>query len=412
MMPTQTPILPLLLLALTSSSVARAQDWPRFLGPSMNGVYQSKTPLATTWPPNGLEKLWQTQVGEGYSGPVVSNGKLILFQRRANQEIVQCLDAETGKELWSGGYPTTYRDSMGHNSGPRATPAIHNGTIYTFGAEGRLTAWNLASGKQLWSLDTKTKYKTDNGYFGMACSPLVDSGVLIVNLGGQDGAGIVGFDPVTGKELWKTSRDDASYSSPTAATIHGRRYGLIMTREGLTALNPKTGTTFFEFPWRPSINASVSAAVPLVIGDRIFLSVSYGTGAVVLQFDETKPTPIWSGDDVLSNHYATSVQHGGFLYGFDGRQERGCNLRCVELNTGKVRWNQDRFGSGSLIVANDSLLILSERGELIQAPASPAGFKPRNRSQILGFQVRAHPALANGLYYARDNTRLVCLNLR
>src|SRR6185436_7763229 len=129
-----------------------------------------------------------------------------------------------------------------------------------------------------------------------------------------------------------------------------------LTRNFFTALQPENGKVFFQLPWQPAIHASVSAATPLVIDDLIFISASYGAGAAVLKFAESGPQKIWSGDDILSNHYATSIQHKGFLYGFDGRQEEGCNLRCVELKTGKIRWTEDRFGAGTVTLVNDDLL--------------------------------------------------------
>ena len=121
---------------------------------------------------------------------------------------------------------------------------------------------------------------------------------------------------------------------------------------------------------------------------------------------------IWAADDVLSNHYATSVYHDGYLYGFDGRQEHGARLRCVELKTGKVRWTQESLGAGTVTLADNRLLVLTERGELIQATASPAEFKPANRAQILPSTARAYPALADGLFYARSKDKLVCVDLR
>jgi outer membrane protein assembly factor BamB len=197
-----------------------------------------------------------------------------------------------------------------------------------------------------------------------------------------------------------------------AATINGKRYALFLTRKFFTALDPLTGNIYFEYPWQPSIHASVSAATPLVIGDLVFISASYGAGAAVLKFKEAGPERIWSGDDILSNHYATSVHHDGFLYGFDGRQEQGCNLRCVDLKTGKVRWSQDRFGAGTITLAGKDVLVLTEKGELIAAPATPTEFNPVVRAQILSYGVRAYPALADGLFYARSGDKLVCLDLR
>ena len=241
---------------------------------------------------------------------------------------------------------------------------------------------------------------------------MIEGNAVLLNVGGRAGAGIVAFDKATGKVLWKTSDDEASYSSPVAASIHGRRYAFFFTRRHLSAVDPANGKVAFEFPWSPQISASVSAATPLLIDDLIFISASYGAGAALLRFRESGPEKIWSGDDILSNHYATSVHHQGFLYGFDGRQEQGCNLRCVELKSGKVRWSRDGFGAGSILLAGEQLLILTEKGQLIRGRASPAEFKPNAQAQILPFVVRAYPALAQGFFYARSKDRLVCLDLR
>jgi outer membrane protein assembly factor BamB len=388
-----------------------AGDWPQFLGPSRNGIY-SGTNLADTWPKEGPPVLWQKKIGQGFSGPVAAKGQLIIFHRLEDRETVECLEAQTGKKLWVFDYPTAYRDDFGFDEGPRATPAIAEKRVYTFGAEGMLHCLSLDGGTKLWSVDARKQFRAPKGFFGIACSPLVAGNVVLLTIGGPDGAGIVAFDNMTGKVLWQATNDEASYSSPVAATLESKWQALALTREGLVSVDPVNGKVLFKFPWKPPMHASVTAAVPLVIDDMIFLSASYGAGAVVLRVGNGKPEKIWSADDVLSNHYATSVHHNGFLYGFDGRQEQGCNLRCVELKTGKISWSRDRFGAGTIMLAGDQLLILSERGELIRAPATPTGFKPGARVQILPIQVRAHPALANGLFYARSPDKLVCVDLR
>jgi len=160
------------------------------------------------------------------------------------------------------------------------------------------------------------------------------------------------------------------------------------------------------------MNASVNAATPLVVGDLVFLSASYQTGAALLRVEGNSVEKIWGADDVLSNHYATSVYADGFLFGFDGRQEYGENLRCVEFKTGKIRWSGDRFGAGTVILAGKRLLILTENGELLLAPASSDGFKTVARAQLLPNGVRAYPALADGHLYARSKDTLVCIDLR
>lgn len=399
------------LLFISLAAPVLASDWPQFLGPTRNGVYPDHN-LIDAFPPGGPKTLWKKDIGQGFSGPAVSAGKLILFHRIGDKESVECLDAKNGNRIWVADYPTHYQDDFGFDEGPRATPTIVEGKVYTFGAEGMLNCWDLATGKNLWRMDTKDQFTAAKGFFGLACSPLVEGNAVIVNIGGGQGAGVVAFDKSSGKPIWKATDDEASYSSPIAATFNGKRYVLVFNREGLVALDPASGKVFFRFHWRSRENASVNAATPLVIGADVFISASYGTGAALLRFKESGPEPIWSGDDILSNHYATSVYHDGFLYGFDGRQEMTPRLRCVELKTGKVRWSQDDFGAGTLMVADDRLLVLSEKGELILAPASAQSFKPISRAQILPFNSRAYPALADGLYYARSKDKLVCVDLR
>jgi outer membrane protein assembly factor BamB len=398
------------LLLLLSATAMHAADWPQFLGPTRNGV-SAETNLSLNWPKEGPKILWKTKVGEGWSGPVVASNRVVLFHRMGDNEIIDCLDATNGMTLWRAEYPSTYRDDFGFESGPRATPAIDGHRIFTFGANGILNAWNLTNGANFWRSDTRKQFNSEKGFFGIACSPLVEGDAVILNIGGA-GAGVVAFDKATGKVLWKATSEEASYSSPTAATINGQRRVFVFARKSLLALAPGDGQLLWEFPWAPRIDASVSAATPLVIGDQVFISASYGAGAALLRVAGPKPEVVWSGDDILSSHYSPVVQHRGFLYGFDGRQEQRCRLRCVELQTGKVRWSEDRFGAGSLLMIGDKLLILTERGELLVAPALPDKFMPSVRAQILGSDIRAHPALAHGLFYARDKGALVCIDLR
>ena len=396
---------------LLACSVGATAEWPQFLGPDRNGV-SPEANLAAAWPKEGPKILWKAKVGAGWSGPVVASNRVVIFHRVDDKEVVEALNATSGARLWRNDYPTTYRDDFGFDEGPRATPAIDGKRVFTFGANGVLNAWDSSNGTNLWRVDTRKEFNNDKGFFGIACSPLVEGNAVILNIGGRDGAGIVAFDKTSGKVLWKATSEEASYSSPVAANMGGRRRVFVFARKSLVALEPGDGKVLWEFPWAPRIQASVSAAVPLVIGDQIFISASYGAGAALLRFGEAKPEVVWSGDDILSNHYATSVHHNGFLYGFDGRQEQRCNLRCVELKSGKVRWSEDHFGAGALLVAGDKLLILTERGELILARAAPEKFSPIARAQILGADCRAHPALANGLFYARDKGALVCVGLR
>ena len=403
-------------LALAFLTVSLAQcaalagDWPQFLGPNRDGAV-TDAGLAPEWPKDGPRVVWRQAVGAGFAGPVVSGGRLILFHRLADREVVNCFDANTGHEQWKADYPTHYRDDFGFDEGPRGTPTIVSNRVYTYGAEGMLSCWDAGNGRKLWGVDTRAQFHQQKGFFGMVCSPLAEAGAVVINVGGTDGAGLVAFDQATGKVRWTATDDPASYASPVAATVSGTRRIFAITREALVSLNPLDGAVGFRYPWRPAMDASVSAASPLVIDDLIFISASYGTGATLLRLRENRPEKVWSSDEKLSNHYATSVHHDGYLFGFDGRQEHGCDLRCVELLTGKVRWSQGGLSAGTVTRAGDRLLIMTEKGELIQAPAAPTAFKPTARAQVLPFGVRAHPALADGKFYARSKDHLYCVDL-
>ncbi|MBI2188712.1 MAG: PQQ-like beta-propeller repeat protein [Acidobacteria bacterium] len=400
----------LLVLAIAASARVAAEDWPQFLGPERNGVYRGPA-LAESWGPQGPRVVWRRQVGAGFAGPAVVQGRVILFHRVGTEEVVESLDARTGSTQWRYGYPTTYRDDFGFDEGPRAVPVVSGVVVYTFGAEGQLHAIDLAKGTRIWSEDTMRRFKVPKGFFGAAGSPLVEDGRVLANVGGPE-AGIVAFDAKSGKVLWTATSDQASYSSPAGATIGGRRLAIFLTRAGLVGLDPATGRVQFQRPWRARIAASVNAATPMVIGDLIFVSAEYGPGAGVFRLEGTMLSELWTSNEVLTNHYATSVHLNGVLYGFHGRQEFGQSFRAVELRTGKVRWSQERFLAGTVTLVGDRLLILRERGELVLAPASPDGFKPLARAQILPGVVRAYPALSDGLLFARNENTLVCLDLR
>jgi outer membrane protein assembly factor BamB len=349
----------------------------------------------------------------------VAGNRLILFHRVENEEIVEALDVQTGQSQWRYAYPTSYRDDFGFDEGPRAVPVVVNGRAYVFGAEGQLSAIDVGTGKRIWSTDTMRRFRVPKGFFGAAGSPLVEQGRVIANIGGDldgKGAGIVAFDANTGAVLWTSTDDDASYSSPVGATFGGQPTAVFLTRNGLAGIDPANGAVRFQKPWRSRSAASVNAATPLVVGDIIFVSASYGTGAAAFRVQGNQLVDLWSGDDMLSNHYATSVHSNGYLYGFHGRQEFNPSFRAVELKTGSVKWNVDGFHAGSVTLAGDRLVILKETGELILAAATPQAYRPLAQARVLPATVRSLPALADGFLYARNNDTgndvLVCLDLR
>lgn len=379
-------------------------DWPQFLGPARNGSFEGllagRTPVLQ----------WKITVGAGFAGPVVSQGRLILFHRTADRETIEALDSKTGRKVWSASYATAYRDDFGFDEGPRATPVVSGGKVYTHGAEGMLTCLDFATGKQIWQLDTRSKFGFAKQFFGQAAIPLIEGNTLILNIGGT--AGIAGINKDTGAVLWTSTKDDAGYSSPVAATIGNERHVFAFTRAGLVDLNPADGKVRFSIPFRSRNDASVNAAVPLIAGDLVFVSASYRTGAMLLQIAGNTAKKLWANDESMSNHYATSVLKDGYLYGFHGRQEYGPSFRCVELKTGKVMWDVPDFGAGTVTLAGSDLMIVKEGGELQWAAASPGAWKPGPKHALVPGVIRAYPALTGDQLCVRNERTLGCFQLR
>jgi outer membrane protein assembly factor BamB len=400
------PLLPLVAILLA----AGGDDWPQFLGPERNGTYRGP-PITASFSKEGPPRIWEKKVGAGFAGPIVVEGRVLLFHRQKDREVLEALDASKGTTLWRYEYETTYRDDFGFDEGPRSVPVASEGVIYTFGAEGVLSAVALETGKLLWSVPTRERFQVPKNFFGAAGSPLVLEGRVLLNAGGP-GAGLVAFDAKSGSLLWSSSDDEASYSSAVAATIGQNVRALFYTRSRLAVIDPSTGKIEQQLPWRSRSRASVNAASPLVVGDILFLSASYGTGAVALRAGPSGLTKLWSSDEALSAHYATPVHREAVLYGFHGRQEYGQSFRAVDLLTGKVLWSEDGFGAGTVSLASDKLVILREDGELVIAEASPRAFQALARARLLSGVVRAYPALANGKIYLRNEKTLAAFDLK
>ncbi|MBI3876707.1 MAG: PQQ-like beta-propeller repeat protein, partial [Verrucomicrobia bacterium] len=302
----------------------------------------------------------------------------------------------------------------GFDPGPRAVPTIADGKVFTYGADGALHCLSLSDSKKLWSVDCKKDFGAAKGFFGRACSPLVASNAVVLNVGGKDRAGIVAFDKDTGKVLWQAVDDEPSYSSPVAATVGDQRFAFVLTRANFVGLDPASGKVRFQLPFSPPIHASVTGATPLVVGDQVFISAAYDLGAILYRYKDGQPEKIWAGDEQMSLQYSTAVHRDSFLYGLHGRHDfpGGTELRCVELMTGKVRWSQPGLSGANVLLAGDQLLVLCESGQLVRVAAKPDKFTETARAQILGSGVRAYPALADGFFFARDKGRLVCVYLR
>ncbi len=396
--------------ATVAASPASAQDWPQFLGPERNGIVPGVATIEP-FPETGPEVLWEQVAGSGFSAPVVVGERLFLFHRLGGEEVVEALRAADGEPLWETAYGTTYEDDFGFEDGPRATPVVSGGRVYTFGAAGVLTCLEAETGDPVWIVDTRSKYSVPKGFFGAASTPLLTGDRVIANVGGGDGAGIVAFDARTGEELWRATDHAASYASPIEARVDGRVVAVFFTREGLAVLDPTDGEVLYERRWRARSHASVNAATPISLGNVIFLTASYGTGGIALRLARGKIEELWSGEGVLDSHYSSPVRSGGTLFGFHGRQEYGQEFRAADLVEGKVLWSSDRLPAGSVTRVGDRLLLLLESGELLLADASRDAFDILARAQILGGETRAFPAVAGGRLFARDKDSLVCLRL-
>lgn len=398
-------------LALTLTLSLKAADWPQLLGPNRDG-HSGETKLNWDWPKDGPPIAWKLDVGTGWASPVVADGKVLLFHRIDDNEILVALDPATGKEKWTAKYATKYRDDFGFDNGPRATPCVSGDKIFTLGANGDLRAWTLAEGKPLWNRNIRDDYKVGKGFFGIACSPLVVGGNLVVNVGGK-GAGVVAFNPANGEERWKATDDAASYSSPAAAEIDGKTAAVFLTRHGLRVFDVANGKEMYEFAFKPRINESVQAATPLVWKDEIFLTASYATGGALVRTKGGELTELWANDKSLSSQYNTPVRVGDFLYGTHGRADIGAaQMRCVEWKTGTVKWSKENFGVASVIAVDGGIVALTESGDLVRFDASADGYKERGRANILAKPTRASPALADGRLFARDGKKIVCVKLK
>lgn len=391
---------------------AMAGDWPQILGPQRNGVAEGEK-LVATWPKTGPKTVWSMPVGTGLAGVAVAQGTAYVFHRQGDNEQLDAVDALTGKPRWGAKWPTSYQDSIAGDNGPRAIPVVHGDRVYAYGAAGTLACVNTQTGEIVWSRNLVADYQADLGYFGAGSTPLVEGKTLIVNVGGQKAkAGVVGLAIETGKELWKSVPDTASYSSPIAVTVDDTRHVLCITRLKLVSLDPASGKIRFEFPFGQR-GPTVNGANPVIVKGHVLATASYGIGATLAKIGKTDAPLIWNGDEILSSQYTTSVLQDGWLYGIDGRQDQGAaSLRCFDPLTRKVAWTEEDFGMATLILADNKLVCMKTDGTLVLAQADPKAFRQLASARLFNATCRGLPALANGFLYVRDTGTLKCFDLR
>lgn len=409
-LPASIAIASLSALLATLPQFATAGDWPQILGPSRNGVATGER-IVDKLASGGPKVAWQKSIGEGYAGIAVAGGRAILFHRLGNKEVVESFDAQSGAPQWKQEFAANYGGGINPDNGPRCVPVTHDGAVYLFGAAGDLHCVALNDGKPRWSRAAYKEYKAPEGYFGAGSTPIVEGDKLLVNVGGR-GAGIVAFNLKDGKTAWQATDELASYSSPTSATLDGVRHTIFVTRLSAISLDASDGKVRWQFPFGAR-GPTVNAATPLVIDGHLFLSASYGVGAVWAKIDKTAVKTVWENNDTMSSQYTTCVYHDGYLYGIHGRSDiPPANLVCFDPKTGKVQWAKENFGMANLILADGKLIIIREDGSLVLVTAVPKGYHELARANVLSSTTRALPALANALLYVRDGGQLKCVDLR
>lgn len=425
------------LLAVLVGASASAQDrsvagtdWYRFLGPTLDGK-SSEVGIRTDWSNGKLPILWQRRVGDGYSMPSVAKDRMFIFDRHGDKARLTCVNRQTGEEIWRAEYPTDYKDHYGYSGGPRASPVIDENRVYVFGAEGRLRAHEVTDGDLLWEVDTTEEFGVVQNFFGAGSTPIIEGDLLITMVGGSgpnppslwsgelqgNGSGVVAFDKLTGEVVFKGSDELASYSSPVIHTIGARRWGFVFARGGLVGFQPATGEVDFHFPWRSKKIESVNAATPVVVGDRVLITESYGRGSALLRVGpggyEVIRTDPRRGPSMAS-HWSTPIYHEGFLFGCSGQSSGDADLRCIDFETGEVKWTLDLDSRLSLLYVDGHFVVQTEHGGLFLVRASPEKAEIVTKAvyeELLGYPTWNAPILSHGIMYVRGAKGLLALEL-
>lgn len=393
-------------LLLGAPAIATAQavenfDWPQWRGPRRDGTSREKG-FVTEWPKEGPRRLWAARVGTGLSSVSVAGGRLYTMGNTADVDHVMCLDVANGKLAWDYKYPCPAADPNGY-PGPRCTPTVDGGLVFTISRVGHLLCLNAATGALVWSRHLVNDFGGFLPTWGYSGSPLVEGEMLIVETGSA-GRAVVALEKRTGRVVWANGNYLAAYSSPVAFDLARDRAVAVFSAVGLTGRAVSNGRILWHQPWTTSYN--VNAATPIVFDDKIFISSGYGTGCALLQVTASSVRSVWSSKN-MRNHMNSCVLWQGHLYGFDESQ-----LRCMDVITGAVKWSTPAYGKGSLMLADGRLLLYGERGRLGLVDATPAGFKETAGAQVIGGNSTwAPPVLSNGRIYCRSLADLICLDV-
>ena len=383
-----------------------AAAWTDFRGPRRDGRYTGP-PIRTDWPAAGLDPLWSQPIGGGYASFVVAGGLAFTIEQRRDDEVVAAYDVDTGIERWTHGWPAHFREAMG-GPGPRATPTWHAGRVYALGATGRLVCLDAATGDEVWARNILDDAAASNLIWAMSGAPLVVDDVVVVQPGGRDGWSVAAYDRLTGEVVWHGLDDVQSYTSPMLVTLGGVRQILVVTAARAAGLRPDDGALLWEYPWR--VQTVPNMAQPLVVGDaRLFLSASYGKGAALLELtpdgDRLTAATVWETHR-MRNRFSSSVLVDGYIYGLDNSI-----LACLDAATGELMWKGGRYGSGQLLEADDHLVVLSERGDLVLVRATPERHEEVARFHAIDGKTWNVPALVGGRLLVRNARQMAAFDL-
>lgn len=419
--------------ALVLATPAAADDWPQWRGPGRDGVWR-ESGIVDEFANDRLEVLWRKPLGPGYSGPTVADNRVFITDRQTEPlqvERVFCYDAPSGNLLWKHQYPCKY--TISYTAGPRAAVTVDDDRAFALGAMGHLHCFDVG-GAVLWKKDLNQAYKIDDSgrmpIWGIAAAPLVYDDLLILHIGGAEGACIVALDKASGEERWRALRDRAQYSAPIVVEQAGRDVLVCWTGDSVAGLNPETGDVYWRYPFAPR-KMPIGIATPIVSKDRLFVT-SFYDGSLMLRLKQDEPAveqlwqrcgPSEKDTDALQSIISTPIFQGDYIYGCDSYGE----LRCLEAATGDRVWEdqtatpRNRWSNIHFIKHGDEVWMFNEAGELLISRLSPQGFREIDRAQLIDpttDQLRrrdgvtwAHPAFANRCVFIRNDKEILCASL-
>lgn len=410
----RTVIAPICIVVAIWMTSVEAADWPQFLGSHRTGIAQD-TGLIDRIDEKSPVELWRQPVIGGMSGIAIAEGRLMTLAQSDGKQWLVALDRGTGKQLWKAAVADEFQNAMGH--GPRATPTIHGPNVFVYTGEGILVAVQASDGKILWSKNMPKELKCKPSDYGMSCSPLVQDSLVIVHVGGTEGA-VVALDQKSGSIVWKAGEGAAGYSSPVLMKLGNTEQVVSFLGSHVVGIAPKTGQLLWSYPFETDY--ACNTACPIAVGDNVLISAGENQGSVMLGLESNpngwKVSELWKSvgtSSVLRSEWQTPVLIDGSIFGFDNSGSAGpvTHLSCLDASTGKLHWKQLRFGKGNLIAADGKLIMTSIKGEIAMVRASKKGFEELGRKTVIGF-TRQAPVLSNGLLYLRDEAEILCLDFR